>query len=133
MRIDCDSVILLSFLEGTLAFKARATTRLAAMGAAGDILAVSDLMRLECRMQPIRLGNAVRLAEYDGLFVQPNVECVPLTTAVYDRATVIRATHNFKLADSLHRAAAVQAGCDRFLTNDTRLSAFKGIPVEVLP
>jgi hypothetical protein len=37
------------------------------------------------------------------------------------------------LADSLHLAAAVEAGCDRFLTNDTRLSAFTALPVEVLP
>jgi len=38
-----------------------------------------------------------------------------------------------KLADSLHLAAAVESGCDRFLTNDARLSAFTAIPVEVLP
>ena len=30
-------------------------------------------------------------------------------------------------------AAAVEVGCDRFLTNDTRLSAFADIAVEVLP
>jgi predicted nucleic acid-binding protein len=133
MRIYCDGVILIYFFEGTPAFKARAMARLTAMWAAGDILAVSDLVRLECRMQPIRLGNAVQLAEYDGLFVQPNVECVPLTTAVYDRATVIRAAHNFKLADCLHLAAAVQAGCDCFLTNDHRLAGFPEITVDVLP
>jgi len=52
---------------------------------------------------------------------------------VFDRATVIRATNNFKLADSLHLAAAVEAGCDRFLTNDNRLSVFTDIAVEVLP
>jgi len=28
---------------------------------------------------------------------------------------------------------SVEGGCDRFLTNDTRLSAFTGIAVEVLP
>jgi hypothetical protein len=27
----------------------------------------------------------------------------------------------------------VESGCDRFLTNDTRLSAFTDITVEVLP
>ena len=48
-------------------------------------------------------------------------------------ATVIRATYPFKLGDSLHLAAAVESSCDRFLTNDVRLSAFTGIHVEVLP
>jgi len=84
-------------------------------------------------MLPIRLADAVRLADYDNLFAQPNVTLVPITTAVFDRATVIRATHNFKTVDALHLAAAVEAGCDRFLTNDSRLSAFTDISVEVLP
>jgi len=79
------------------------------------------------------LGDAARLADYDNLFAQPNVELVPMTTAVFDRATIIKADHNFKLGDSLHLAAAAEARCDRFLTNDARLSAFTDIPVEVLP
>jgi uncharacterized protein len=84
-------------------------------------------------MLPIRLGDANRLADYDNLFAQPHVTLVPITTVVFDRGTVIRATHHFKLADSLHLAAAVEGGCDRFLTNDARLSAFTDISVEVLP
>lgn len=133
MPIYCDSVILIYYLEGAPSFQARATARLAALWSAGDIAATSDLVRLECRMLPIRLGDAVRLADYDNLFAQPNVTLVPITPAVFDRATVIRATHNFKLGDSLHLAAAVESGCARFLTNDARLSAFTDIPVEVLP
>ncbi|HJT34291.1 MAG TPA: hypothetical protein VJ783_19765 [Pirellulales bacterium] len=42
-------------------------------------------------------------------------------------------TFNFKLGDSLHLATAVEGGCDRFLTNDNRLSHFTDIVVEVLP
>jgi predicted nucleic acid-binding protein len=133
MRVYCDSVILIYYFKGAPPFKARATARLTALWAAGDVVAVSDLVRLECRMQPLRVGNAVLLAGYDSLFTQPNVAVVPITTAVFDRATNIRATTVFKLADSLHLAAAAEAGCDRFLTNDTRLSAFTDIPVEVLP
>jgi uncharacterized protein len=133
MRIYCDSVILIYYSEGTPPFKARAVSRLTALWAAGDLLAVSDLVRLECRMLPIRLGDAVRLAEYDNLFTQPNATLIPITTAVFNRATLIRATQNFKLADALYLAAAVESGCDRFLTNDTRLSAFPDIVVEVLP
>jgi predicted nucleic acid-binding protein len=131
MRVYCDSVILIYYLEGAPPFKARATARLASSWAAGDTVAVSDLVRLECRMQPIHFGDTAALAQYDALFAQPNVERVPITAAVFDRATVVRAT--FKLADSLHLAAAMESGCDRFLTNDNRLSAFTGIAVEVLP
>lgn len=81
-------------------------------------------------MQPIQFGDAAALAFYDALFAQVNVERVPITTAVFDRATLLRA--KFKLGDSLHLAAAVEAGCDHFLTNDARLSAFTDLPVEVL-
>jgi predicted nucleic acid-binding protein len=96
-------------------------------------VAVSDLVRLECRVKPVKTGDAARLAVFDAFFARPDVRIVPITTAVFDRATTVRAAHNFKLGDSLHLAAAVESGCDRFLTNDTRLSAFTGIAVEVLP
>ena len=96
MLIYCDSVIPIYYFEGAPLFKARAMARLAALWTAGDTVAVSDLVRLECRMLPIRLGNAVQLADYDNLFGQPNVTLVPITTAVFDRATIIRARHNFQ-------------------------------------
>lgn len=99
----------------------------------GDTTAFSDLSRLECRVKPLRLGATTTLADFDAFFARPDVRLVPITTAVFDRATAIRATHNFKLGDSLHLAAAVEARCDRFLTNDHRLHGFPDITVEVLP
>jgi predicted nucleic acid-binding protein len=133
MRIYCDSVILIYFLEVGGPFHPRAVARMAAMRAAGDVPAFSDLTRLECRVKPIKLGAVTVLADFDAFFARSDVSFIPITTAVFDRATVIRATRNYKLGDSLHLAAAVEAGCDRFLTHDLRLSAFPDIPVEVLP
>jgi hypothetical protein len=68
MRVYGDSVIVIYYLEGTPPFAARASVRLAALWAAGDVLTVSDLVRLECRVQPIRRGDAAQLADYDNLF-----------------------------------------------------------------
>jgi predicted nucleic acid-binding protein len=133
MLIYCDSCILIYFFDHTGPFNVRATNRLAVLAAAGDHIAVSDLVRLECRVKPIRRGDTAKLAVFDAFFVRPDVRIVPITTAVFDRATQIRAAHKFKLGDSLHLAAAVESGCDRFLTNDGRLSVFTDIPVEVLP
>ena len=133
MLVYCDSVILIYYLDHTGTFQARATSRLAVLRAAKDQIAVSDLTRLECRVLPIRLNKTQALADFDAFFALPDVLHVPLTTAVYDRATVIRARYGFKTTDALHLAAAVEAGCGRFLTNDTRLSRFPDIPVEVLP
>lgn len=129
----CDSVILIYFFDHTGPLNVRATNRLAALAAANDQLAISDLVRLEYRVKPLQNRDAVKLTLFDAFCARPDVRLVPITTAVFDRATRIRARHKFGLADSLHLAAAAEANCDRFLTNDTRLSAFTDIPVEVLP
>jgi predicted nucleic acid-binding protein len=133
MLVYCDSVIRMYFFDHTGPFNVRATTHLASLAAAKDRLAISDLVRLEYRVKPLKAGDTVKLTLFDAFCARPDVQVVPITTAVFDRATLIRATHKFKLADSLHLAAAVEAGCNRFLTNDTRLSAFTDVPVEVLP
>jgi predicted nucleic acid-binding protein len=133
MLIYFDSVIVIYLIDHTGPFHLRAVARLTSLLAAGDQVAVSDLTRMECRVKPMRNGNAIKLGEFDAFFARSDVQVVPITTAAFDRATRIRAVHSFKLADSLHLAAAVEARCDRFLTNDVRLSAFPDLPVEVLP
>ena len=104
--------------------------RIAAMAAAGDRILVSDLTRLECRANAVAAGDRVTLAQYDAFFSQAQV--VTLTTAVCDRATIIRGQYRFKTPDALHLAAAVEAGCHVFLTNDTRLSGFSDLTIERL-
>jgi predicted nucleic acid-binding protein len=126
-------MILMYFFDHTGTFNLRASNRLAALAAVGDLIAVSDLVRLECRVKPILNGDTSRLAVYDAFFVRSDVRILPISPAVFDRATLIRAHHKFALGDSLHLAAAAESGCDRFLTNDTRLSKFTDIPVEALP
>jgi predicted nucleic acid-binding protein len=104
-----------------------------ALYAAGDSLAVSDLVRMECRMEPIRANDARRLARFDGFFAYPDVDVIPLSRAVLDRATQIRAQHNFKTVDSINLAAAVEGSCQIFLTNDRQLRSFPDLSVEILP
>jgi uncharacterized protein len=133
MLIYCDSVILIYFLDAAGPLQVRAASRFAALRAAGDRIAVSDQVRMECRVGPLRLGDAARLAVFDGFFRQPDVQVLPLTTAVFDRAALVRARHGFQTMDAIHLAASVEQGCDRFLTNDARLSRFPDITVEILP
>jgi uncharacterized protein len=133
MLIYLDSAILIYYLDGTGPFQVRAANRLTALQVAGDQVALSDLTRLECRVKPIQLGDTLRLRKFDGFFGLPDVQVIPLTTAVYDRATIIRATHGIRTLDAIHLAAAGEGGCDVFLTNDTRLSRFQDLTVEVLP
>src|SRR5207302_8198775 len=133
MLVYPDSVICIYAVEGAPSFQGRARARLATMRAVGDQPAVSDLTWLECRVKPIRLGDAVALTDMEAFLTGSDVVRVPLPTAVYERACRIRAVHNYKLADALHLAAAVESGCGLFLTNDHRLSSCPDITVEVLP
>jgi predicted nucleic acid-binding protein len=128
-----DSVIVIYAVEGASVFQARARARLAALRAAGDRAVVSDLTWLECRVKPLRQGDAVLLAEFEKFLSAPDVIRIALPTPVFERATAIRAQHNYKLGDSLHLAAAVEFGCHVFLTHDLRLRGFPDITVEVLP
>lgn len=126
-RIYFDSVALIYYVERRAPWALQIDARLAASPVK---IVVSDLTRLECRVKPLASGDAILLAEYDTAFA--SAELAPITAAVFDRATQIRATHNFKTPDALHLAAALEAGCDVFLTNDQKLKAFTDITVEVI-
>ena len=133
MLVYCDSMILIYYLDHVGPLQDQAAKRLASLRASGDQVVVSDLTRLECRVMPIRLGDVLVLAKFDAFFALSDVGYAPLMTSVFDRATDLRATRQLKTADALHLAAAIEAGCNVFLTNDTRLDHIAGITVEVLP
>ena len=133
MLIYPDSNIVIYLIEQPVSFGTRASARIAAAAAAGDRIVVSDLTRLECRANAVASGDQDTLAQYDAFFSQAVERIMPLTTAVCDRATIIRGQYRFKTPDALHLAAAVEAGCQLFLTNDTRLSGFPDLAIETLP
>jgi predicted nucleic acid-binding protein len=133
LLIYLDSCIVIYLIEQPPAFGRRASARVAALLAAGDTLVVSDLTRLECRSHPLGAGDTVTLGHYDRFFAASVGHVAQLTTAVCDRATEIRGHQRFKTPDAIHLAAAVESGCQVFLTNDVRLSRFPAITVEVLP
>ena len=133
MLIYCDSVILIYWLDQVGPFHLRARRRINLLQTGGDRMAVSDLTRLECRVGPLKRKDAALLAVFDALFAGPTVQLVPLTAKAFDRAAQLRADQGFKTADALHLAAAIEAGCDRILTNDARLSRCTDVTVEVLP
>lgn len=133
MLVYIDSCVLIYYLDQVGPLHQRATSRLAQISQADGHIVASDLVRLECRVKPLQVGDNTRLSTFDGFFVGSNVIIAPMSTAVFDRATSIRASHGFKLADSLHLAAAIESSCQVFLTNDNRLSTCTDITIEVLP
>jgi uncharacterized protein len=102
----------------------------AQLSAHGVVRVASDLTRMECRVKPLREGNADLLKDFDGYFEGAVIEIVALSREVIDHATEIRAQYGLT-SNAIHLAAAVASGCDVFLTNDHRLNRFTDITIEI--
>lgn len=110
----------------------KATARIQDLRLQGDTLAISDLSRLECMVGPLKKGDTKLLADYHQFFREPDIQILPLSPNVCDRAAHIRASYGFPTVDSLHLAAAIEHGCGLFLTLDLRLRRCTDLTVEIL-
>ena len=128
--LDANPVIYL--IEQPADLGSKATARVSQLLANGERLAVSDLVRMECQVGPLKANDTVLLAKYTTFFASPDLDVLPISPAVCDRAARIRAQYGFKPLDSLHLAAAVEHGCTLFLTKDAQLKRFPDVPVEIL-
>lgn len=116
--IYLDSCIAIYRVEGVAPWAARIAEALAAQPHAS--LFVTHLVRMECRVGPLKRGSGQMLTRFDEFF--DTVTFLPLTTAVFDLAAELRARHNLRTPDAIHLAAATTHGCDEFWTNDNRLA-----------
>lgn len=134
MKVCLDANCVIYLVEKNPLWAPKLVTRLAAVKAAGNTLAVSDLARSECLIGPFRIGDAAVLADYQRFFSNPAVEMLPLTPTVCERAAEIRVASGLKikLPDALHLASALEHGCGLFLTNDAQLVDCAAIAVEIL-
>jgi predicted nucleic acid-binding protein len=128
--LDANPVIYL--IEQPSNFGAKITARLTVLLANGERLAVSDLVRMECQVGPLKANDSMLLAQYVAFFQSPDVSVLAISPVVRDLAAKIRAKYRFKPLDSLHLATAVEHGCTRFLTGDSQLKRFPDISVELL-
>jgi predicted nucleic acid-binding protein len=122
-RVYFDSNMVIYFVERHPRFFAPLLQRM--IGSAGNALVicvVSDLVRLEARLLPMREGDSGLLALYDDFFQNADQSGAGFNQAVFDLATRLRADYRLKTPDALHLAAAIQSGCDEFWTNDQRLA-----------
>jgi predicted nucleic acid-binding protein len=127
-----DSNIVIYLVEKSAVWGGPALARFQQLQDAGEQFAVSELVRMECSVGPLSRGDSALLAEFEAFFHASNVEILPLTCAVCDRAAVIRAAHRIRTPDALNLAAAVEGGCGLFSTQDVALGRFPDVPVEAL-
>jgi uncharacterized protein len=127
-----DSNIVIYLIEQPAVYGPLAAAKVKDVLDAGDRIVVSDLTRIECRCTPLAANDTATLALFDAFFERIPEQVAFLTTAVCDRATLIRAQYRYKTPDALHLAAACEAGCGLFLTKDSRLSGFSDMSIEIL-
>ena len=139
-----ETVVVIYAVEGIPANQQRAINHLAILQQAGHHFAISDLTRTECLIPLFGSGNAQRLSDFFRFFHSSNLRTLALTPAIHLRASAVRGGYSYPaippaqpkrygLADALHLAAAIESGCDVFLTNDDQLANFPDITIEVLP
>jgi predicted nucleic acid-binding protein len=137
-------MIVIYAVEGNPADQHRALNHLTKLEQAGHRFAISELTRMECLAPVLGFGGGQRLSDFLRFLHGPNLRTLGMTAAVYERAGAIRGRHTYPavlsappkrygLADALHLAAAIELGCDVFLTNDGQLANFPDITVEALP
>ncbi|MCX5757466.1 MAG: type II toxin-antitoxin system VapC family toxin [Candidatus Hydrogenedentes bacterium] len=118
MRVYLDSCVIIYLIEGPLDVKESVSR---AFKQANDALFLaSDLVRMECRVGPLRRMQASVLAELDAFF--SNVQIALPTSAVFDLAAELRAKHTIRTPDAIHLALALEYDCDEFWTSDLRLA-----------
>jgi uncharacterized protein len=129
VRIYLDAAPVIYLVENVMPYASSLITRLSA---AGVTQVCSELTRLECRVKPLRDNEPALLVAFDTYFANIMADIVPLSRSVIDHATDLRAQYGFKTPDALHLAAAINAGCDLFLTNDHRLDKCLEVTIEVV-
>jgi uncharacterized protein len=130
--IYADANVIIRLIEGDAAARAPIEARLLPLRGTGRFLLTSQLSRLKCRTKPLRVGDAVLLSLYDAFFSGIEVEVLPITIAVVDKATELRAILSLKTPDAIHLATAIVSGATAFLTGDKALARCTMIAVEIL-
>jgi predicted nucleic acid-binding protein len=125
-----DANIIIYSVEGNPQLRSRISTQLAALHAGPTVLSTSILSRLECRVKPLRTKNQKLLDEYERIF--STYYLIPIALPTIERATDLRAQHNFKAFDAIQVASALEAQCDTFITADMQLARTRGISVVLI-
>jgi uncharacterized protein len=132
MLFFVDSNIVIYMVQQPPIWGPRATIHVDALIESVNQLVISDLVRMECLVGPLTDGDTKTLALFDRFFASEAVQIATITASVCTRAAMIRSRYRYHAMDALNLAAAVELGCQRFLTHDLRLQNFSDINIEVL-
>lgn len=118
MAFYLDANVLIAMVEGE-ALNERQIEAVQALADGSIMAATCELSLAECLVKPYREHNAPAVAAYLELLCnRPEIAILPVSRAVLMRAARVRAETRLKLPDAIHLAAAMEAGCEAFVTDD---------------
>lgn len=129
--LDANSVIY--SVEGVEPYRTLLEPLWLTSGPATFWLVSSELTLLEVLVSPLKAGD-VRLEMNFRAILQKSsdVQLLPITSTILERAAQLRATSSLKTPDAIHAATALEHGCALFVTNDAIFRRVPGLPVTIL-
>ncbi len=100
----------------------------------GQITGYSSMVALtEVLTKPKKVGDTKTESEYRDLLLHSrNFRLILIDSAIVERAADLRARYNLRTPDALQIAAALETGCQVFLTNDIQLKRVTELRVLIL-
>jgi len=131
-RLFLDTAPIIYHVEGH-ATNQRSTDAIFQRISDGTIDAVTSSITLaECLVHPYRQGSLDLVQRFRQVITEGLHTHYVGVDSVVEQAAQLRSHESLTLTDALQVSAALAAGCQGFLTNDTRLRRVRGIAILVL-
>ena len=125
-KLFLDTTPLIYFLDNDVNFGEKTKMILEEAISGGKELVTSAITCMEYMVCPYRMGNQDKIDAFFEFTEDCGIPIKAIDVGIAREAAAIRAEYkDFKAMDSLQLAAAIQSGCDLFLTNDNQLRQFK--------
>ena len=93
----------------------------------------SELTLLEVLVKPLKLGDTATADTFRTVLCHsPDVQMLPITQGVLEKAASLRATLDLKTPDAIHAATASLNKCVLFVTNDSAFRRLSDLTVMLL-
>jgi predicted nucleic acid-binding protein len=114
---DADVLIYAAVTDHRLGMRVRALFPTASVEDTGAVAGIGSVLLLpELLTKPLREGATDELGELAALLSR--LDLLPVDQATARLATSLGAAYRLRAADAVHLATAVNAGADRFITNN---------------
>jgi predicted nucleic acid-binding protein len=131
-RLFLDTAPVIYHVEGVAAYQPLTDVIFQAIHNGIFEAVTSSVTLAECLVHPYRHGNTLLVQRFrDIITAGTNTRYVGVDTSA-ENAAELRARYNLSLTDAFQVAAAITAGCDTFLTNDTGLKRVTELQIVVL-